>query len=156
MSDSATTGSPVPDLSPRRRRVGTLEVTWGDCDAAGVVFYPRYYAWFDACTHALLTQAGLDHHALRRLYELIGTPLVQSSARYLSSATFGDTLTTLSHISKLGRRSFTVTHRFFVGDRLIVEGEEVRVWARAAEPGSDKAFQAIEPPEGILARLEAP
>lgn len=138
-----------------RSRLGRISVTWGDCDAAGVVFYPRYYAWFDACTHALMTEAGLDHHTLRGQYGLIGTPLVKSSARYLSSATFGDELSTYSVISKLGRSSFTVTHRLSVGDRLVVEGEEVRVWARPAPAGGSRAFEAIEPPPELRERLLA-
>src|SRR5688572_28006602 len=69
-----------------------IEVTWGDCDAAGVVFYPRYYEWFDACTHSLLARVGLDHHTLRHVHDMIGAPLVQASASFRSPATFGDVL----------------------------------------------------------------
>lgn len=105
-----------------------IEVSWGDCDAAGVVFYPRYYAWFDACTHAMLTALGLDHHRLRAR-GLLGTPLVRASADFRSSATYGDVLVAESFVSKLGRTSFVVTHRLSLGERLVVEGEEVRVWA---------------------------
>ena len=36
-----------------------LLVEWGDCDPAGIVFYPRYLAWFDDCTTALFLAAGL-------------------------------------------------------------------------------------------------
>jgi acyl-CoA thioesterase FadM len=31
-----------------------LPVEWGDTDAAGIVFYPNYYRWFDRAAHALL------------------------------------------------------------------------------------------------------
>ena len=24
------------------------EVHWGDCDPAGIIFYPTYFRWFDA------------------------------------------------------------------------------------------------------------
>ena len=34
-------------------------IAWGDCDPAGIVFYPRYFAWFDAATAALFAAAGL-------------------------------------------------------------------------------------------------
>ena len=64
-----------------------LPVTWGDCDASGLVFYPRYYAWFDRCAHRLLDALGLDHHRLRREFGIIGAPLVQASARFRSPAT---------------------------------------------------------------------
>lgn len=26
----------------------TIRIEWGDCDPAGIVFYPRYFEWFDA------------------------------------------------------------------------------------------------------------
>ena len=28
-----------------------LRIEWGDCDPAGIVFYPRYFAMFDHSTH---------------------------------------------------------------------------------------------------------
>jgi tetratricopeptide (TPR) repeat protein len=31
----------------------TIRVEWGDCDPAGIVYYPRYCAYFDNCTSAL-------------------------------------------------------------------------------------------------------
>ena len=34
-----------------------LAIEWGDCDAAGIVFYPRYFAMFDASTAYLLEKA---------------------------------------------------------------------------------------------------
>ena len=35
----------------------TIRVQWGDCDPAGIVFYPRYFEWFDACTILLFEKA---------------------------------------------------------------------------------------------------
>lgn len=119
---------PAPGLSHRR----PIAVTWGDCDAAGVVFYPRYYAWFDASTHAMLDAAGLSHHRLKAEFGALGTPLVRAEADFRASATFGDTLTAACRVAAIGRRSFTVEHRLSLGDRVVVEGREVRVWA---EPG---------------------
>lgn len=129
-----------------------LEVTWGDCDAAGVVFYPRYYAWFDTCTHSLLTHLGLDHHHLREAFGLVGTPLVSSSASFRSSATFGDVLTAISRLVRLGGRSFTVQHQLRIGERVVVEGEEVRVWAMPGD-GPGPSMRAVEPPPAIRQML---
>ena len=36
----------------------TIRIEWGDCDPAGIVFYPRYFEWFDACAAALFEDAG--------------------------------------------------------------------------------------------------
>lgn len=137
----------TPGLSHRR----AIEVTWGDCDAAGVVFYPRYYAWFDACTHAMLAAVGLGHHALRDTYGVIGTPLVGSSAKYLSPATYDDVLAATSRVTRIGRSSFTVTHWFELEGRPVVEGEEVRVWAA---PDGARGMRAVEIPPAVRVVLE--
>lgn len=128
-----------------------IEVTWGDCDAAGVVFYPRFYAFFDACTHALLSQVGLDHHTLRTHYGLLGAPLLKAAAQFHSAATFGDVLRAQSRVSKLGSRSFTVLHTLWKGEQRVVEGEEVRVWAVPDGPGRMKS---VDPGDDLRAKLK--
>lgn len=129
-----------------------IEVTWGDCDAAGVVFYPRFYAYFDTCTHSLLSSAGLDHHTLRGTYGLLGTPLVKASAEFLSPATYGDILTATSTLSNLGGKSFKVSHHLSIGERIVALGEEIRVWAIEATDAPHR-MRAIKPDPRILAQL---
>jgi 4-hydroxybenzoyl-CoA thioesterase len=130
-----------------------IEVTWGDCDAAAVVFYPRYYEWFDACTHALLDAAGLDHRTLRQTHGLLGTPLIQASAKFMSPATYGDVLEAESFISKIVDRGFTVSHRFTIAGRVVVEGEEVRVWAKATGDMA-RPMKTVDPGPEIRAIIE--
>ena len=131
-----------------------LTVEWGHCDASGIVFYPRYYEWMDASTHLLLSRVGLDHHTLRRVHGLLGTPLVQTTARYASPATFGDMLKVCSRIARVGLSSFTVAHRFDAGDRLVASGEEVRVWARDdTSEGGPPRPKAIPIPDAVRALL---
>ena len=48
----------------------TIRIAWGDCDPAGIVFYPRYFAMFDHSTVLLLEHAlGFNKHELYRTYE---------------------------------------------------------------------------------------
>ena len=35
----------------------TVRIEWGDCDPAGIIFYPRYFEIFDASTAALFERA---------------------------------------------------------------------------------------------------
>ena len=42
----------------------TVRIEWGDCDPAGIVYYPRYLAFFDACTSALI-ERGWSSGSLR-------------------------------------------------------------------------------------------
>lgn len=139
-----------PTRGPGLRGERPIEVSWGDCDASGIVFYPRYYAWFDACTHALLSGAGLGHAVLRARYGLTGTPLVQASARFRSPATYGDTLVASSRVARVGRSSFTVAHRLALGGRVVVDGEETRVWAEDAAT-SPPSLRALPIPDDVRA-----
>ncbi len=43
-----------------RSIVGSLpcQVHWGDCDPAGIIFYPTYFRWIDAASWALFELAG--------------------------------------------------------------------------------------------------
>ena len=69
-----------------------LLVEWGHCDPAGIVFYPQYLAWFDDCTTALFTNAGMPTRALFHTYAILGVPLVDVRVRFLLPSTFGDEL----------------------------------------------------------------
>lgn len=124
----------IPDYDAKvdgLRHERAIEVSWGHCDAAAVVFYPQYFAWFDACTHALLESVGLAHHALRARYGVLGTPLVDARARFVGPATFGQTLRAESWVHELGTRSLRVHHRLSRDGATVCEGYEVRVWATA-------------------------
>lgn len=127
-----------------------IHVSWGDCDASGIVFYPRYYAWFDACTHALLEGLGLGHHALRRDHGALGLTLVHAAADFRSPATYGDVLGATSRVARVGTSSLTVAHLLALGERVVVEGSEIRVWAIA---GAGGGIEAAPFPAAVRERL---
>lgn len=41
-----------------------LEVGWGDVDAAGIVYYVKYFDWFSDGRVALLKQVNLPYYSL--------------------------------------------------------------------------------------------
>jgi 4-hydroxybenzoyl-CoA thioesterase len=106
----------------------TIRIEWGDCDPLGIVYFPRYFEFFDACTNALFERVGLPKQDMLKRYAIAGIPLVESRARFLASSSFGDTVTVESNITEWGKSSFSVGHRLFKGDLLAVEGFEKRVW----------------------------
>jgi 4-hydroxybenzoyl-CoA thioesterase len=111
-----------------------IHVEWGDCDPGGIVYYPRYFEFCDACTNALFERAGLPKPLLLQQYGIAGIPLVESRARFLLPSQFGDTLTVESSIAEWGRGSFSVRHRLLKDDALAAEIFEKRVWVvRTAE-----------------------
>ena len=44
----------------------TIHVEWGDCDPLGIVYFPRYFEFFDACTNALFERVGLPKQEMLR------------------------------------------------------------------------------------------
>lgn len=117
-----------PHPFPSRSHETVIPVTWGDCDAAGIVFYPRFFAWFDTGTHGLLNSAGLGVRVLRRDLGIV-TPLVASEAAFKRSASYDDLLTLRSQIVRWGRTSFAIRHVLTDADGAVVaEGKETRAW----------------------------
>ena len=63
----------------------------GDCDPAGIVFYPRYFAMFDHSTTLLIERTlGMSKHQLQEAHGFAGYPMVESRARFLLPTRFGD------------------------------------------------------------------
>jgi len=106
----------------------TITIEWGDCDPAGIVYFPRYFEYFDACTTALFGRAGLHKPEMLKKYGLAGIPLVDAHARFLVPSSFGDRVEVESRISEFGKSSFSVEHKLFKSGTLAVEGFEKRVW----------------------------
>jgi len=107
-----------------------LTIEWGDCDPAGIVFYPRYFAMFDAATAFLLEAAsGMSRVALIRRYGIVGWPMVDTRSIFHATASYDDKVTIQSQVVRLGRSSFDIVHQLRRHDVLCAEASETRVWA---------------------------
>lgn len=129
-------------------------IEWGDCDPAGIVFYPRYLDMFDARSSVLIERAlGMKKYAAQRHYDFAGHPLVASRSRFLIPTRFGDGVVIETTIADVRRSSFDVEHRLLKGGELAVHCTETRVWVGpfSAEPGK---FRAMPIPEAIVERFK--
>jgi 4-hydroxybenzoyl-CoA thioesterase len=133
----------------------TIHVEWGDCDPAGIVYYPRYFAYFDNCTAALFEAAGLPKHQMLKAYGIIGIPMVDTRARFLAPSRFGDDVVVESSVSEWRRSSFDVLHKLFKGNVLAVECSETRVWAVRSKTDPD-GIEGQPVPQDVMARFSAP
>src|SRR4051812_8773449 len=132
-----------------RRRI---LVEFADCDPAHIVFFANYFRWFDDCTTALFLAAGLPIRSLFPSYGVLGIPVVDASARFLAPSTQGDELIVESTVSELRNSSFVITHKFFHGKELLLEGKETRVWA-AAHPTKPNRMKALPLPKEVVEKL---
>ena len=125
-------------------------IEWGDCDPAGIVFYPRYFAWFDACTAGLFAAAGLPKPQMIAKYNLLGIPMVDTRARFLVPSKFGDEVSIISSITEFRRSSFDVRHQLMRGETLAVEGFETRVWT-VRDPDNPERIKSQPIPAEVIA-----
>ena len=130
----------------------TIKIEWGDCDPAGIVFYPRYFAFFDASTHELFGAAGYPKPELIRAYNIVGTPMVDTRARFLIPSAFGDEIVIETRISEFRRSSFDVEHKVYKGDKLAIEAWETRVWT-GRDPADPARLKSRPIPDEIVRRL---
>ena len=127
-----------------------LQIEWGDCDPFGIVFFPRYFEYFDACTNALFHRAlGIKKAEMLRRYKIAGIPLVQASCNFFVPSSFGDVVHIDSCVTNWGKSSFTVQHKLFRGETLAVEGIEKRVWTVRLPGAASKAKGRAIPKEVI-------
>src|SRR5664280_2573971 len=107
----ASTGVPGSGHVTALRNTRKVRIDWGDCDPAGIIFYPRYFEIFDASTSALFERAlGLTKLETLKTYNFTGFPLVRTQARFLQPTRFGDDVTVESKIT-FGHSSFEIEHR---------------------------------------------
>jgi 4-hydroxybenzoyl-CoA thioesterase len=131
----------------------TVRIEWGDCDPAGIVFYPRYFAMFDASTAALFAHAlGMRKAQMLETYGIVGIPMVDTRARFIAPASFGDEVVIESAVTEFKRSSFDVRHRLMRDGELLVEGFETRVWV-TRHPDDPKRIKAQPIPQEVIARF---
>ncbi len=128
----------------------TVRIEWGDCDPAGIIFYPRYFEIFDAST-AMLFEAALriTKHQMFKTLEFSGWPLARTQARFLKPTRFGDDVSVESGI-KFGRTSFDVEHKLSLKGELCAECTENRVWTLRDAQGQLKSHPL---PKAVLAKF---
>jgi 4-hydroxybenzoyl-CoA thioesterase len=130
-----------------------VEIEWGDCDAAGIVYYPRYFAYFDACTaHLIEAATGLKQVGWTKKYGIVGIPMVDTGAKFIVPSAYGDIITIETRATEIRRSSFKVEHKVFKGDVLAIEAHETRVWT-GRDPENPARLKGHAIPEEVVAAL---
>jgi 4-hydroxybenzoyl-CoA thioesterase len=111
-----------------------VQVSWGDCDPAGIVFYPRFYAWMDTVSHVLAREMGIPRESMIPPgSDMLGFPVVGTQAQYLSPARMDDLLEVRTWVARVGRSSLSLRHEILRleadgGETPIAHGREDRVF----------------------------
>lgn len=127
-------------------------IEWGDCDPAGIVYYPRYFVHFDNSTVALFAAAGLPKHEMVKAYDIVGIPMVDTRARFIIPSRWGETISIKSRIAEWRGSSFDVEHKVFKGAALAIEAWETRVWV-GRHPDDPEKIKGRPVPDEVKARF---
>ncbi len=117
-------------MTTSSRRINyQVDVQFGDCDPAGIVFFPNFLRWMDAASLNFFVSCGLKPwNELVKSRGIVGTPLLEIHTRFITSATFGQTLQIETSIVEWREKTFVQKHVVTRGSDLICEGSETRIF----------------------------
>lgn len=128
-----------------------VPVTFGDCDPAGIVFFPNYCKWMDASSLNYFMHNGMPPwRELTRTRGIIGTPLLEINTKFMKPSSYGDRLQVYSTITEWREKTFVFKHVVKRGEDVLCEGTEVRCFT-IKHPDDPDRIKAIPVPEDIKA-----
>ncbi|OYU42898.1 MAG: 4-hydroxybenzoyl-CoA thioesterase [Burkholderiales bacterium PBB4] len=128
-----------------------VEVCFGDCDPAGIVFFPNFSKWMDTASLAFFMACGVPPwRELVKTRGIIGTPLLEIHTKFLKPATYGETIEVHTSVEEWSAKTFRHRHLVKRGNDLLCDGTEVRAFCQR-DPANPDRIKAIPIPEDIKA-----
>lgn len=134
--------------------VHRVEVRFGDCDPAGIVYFPRFFHLFHEAMETWFSAGlGLSYAGLI-LERKLGFPAVHSEADFKAPCALGDSITVELRVARLGRSS--------IGLEYVVRGDtgDLRLTGASTcvvmdlDPASPGFRRAVAIPDELRARIE--
>lgn len=134
------------------KHTSSFRIEFGDCDPAQIVFYPNYFKWMDIAALRFFNACGIaSWRETNTELGIIGAPLVGASAKFVSSATYPEQIEIDTSLAEIRGKSFVLRHIIRRGETVLVEGEEIRIFA-IEDPANPKRIKAVAIPDNILAQ----
>jgi 4-hydroxybenzoyl-CoA thioesterase len=126
-----------------------VNVMFGDCDPAGIVFFPNFSKWMDASSLNFFVKCGVQPwRELVKTTGIIGTPLLEIHTKFMRPATYGETLQIHTSVEEWRDKVFMHKHVVKRGDEVLCEGSETRAFCMRSSDNPDR-IKAIAVPEFI-------
>lgn len=130
-----------------------VHVHFGDCDPAGIVFFPNFSRWMDASSLHFFMQNGIPPwRELVKTHGIVGTPLLELNTRFMKPATYGEHIEVHTTIEEWRAKTFVHRHIIKRGDDVLCEGTEIRAFV-VHDPALGR-MKAIPVPDDIRAKCE--
>ncbi len=132
-----------------REQIHRINVEFGDCDPAGIVFFPNFFRWYDASSRHFFHDCGVPAwRDTEKSHGIIGTPVVDISSRFIRPATYGDVVDVHTSVIEWNAKSFVMLHQLKRNGELLAEGRDTRVFA-IRHPDDPNRIKAIPIPDDI-------
>ena len=126
-----------------------VEVLFGDCDPAGIVFFPNFNKWMDASSLNFFMRCGVPPwRELVKTRGIIGTPLLEIHTRFMKTATYGERLQVHTSVQEWREKVFVHKHVIQRDQTVLCEGTEIRAFC-VRHPDDPGRIKAIAVPEDI-------
>jgi len=102
-----------------------IDISFGDCDPAGIVFYPNAFRWMDATFHNHLRAFG-GHSDICKSLGAMGLGLVDAAAQFRRPMHDGDRLELRLDMTGWTPRSVALSYQGTVDGKVTFTGHEVR------------------------------
>jgi 4-hydroxybenzoyl-CoA thioesterase len=134
-----------------KTHIHRVDVHFGDCDPAGIVFFPNFSRWMDEASLGFFIACGVPPwRELVKTRGIIGTPLLEIHTRFYKTATYGQTIEVHTSVQDWAAKTFRQRHVIMRGDTVLCEGTEVRAFCQRDTSDPDR-IRAIAVPEDIKA-----
>ncbi|MDE2369762.1 MAG: acyl-CoA thioesterase [Burkholderiales bacterium] len=128
-----------------------VEVQFGDCDPAGIVFFPNFSRWMDESSGSFFRACGVPPwRVLEKERGIVGTPLLEIHTKFLRPATYGEIIEVHTSVEEWAAKTFRHRHVVRRGETVLCEGTEVRAFVMR-DPADRERIRAIPIPEDIQA-----
>ena len=131
-----------------------LIIRFGHCDAAGIIFYPRYFGLVNETVEDWFASLG---HSFKSLHvdQRKGVPTVRFECEFVGPVRIGDMLHQQLGVDSIGNSSLNLKHIASIGDRTVARFDQTIVFTdlatMRAEPWPADLRKAITD----FAKLEA-
>jgi len=128
-------------------KIHTIKVEFGDCDPAGIVFFPNFLRWYDAAASHFFQDCGIpDWRDAEKTHGILGIPVVDLQTRFVKPATYGDTVEIHTSVIEWNAKTFVMKHELKRNGELLHEGRIIRVFA-TRHPDDPSRSKAVPVPE---------
>ena len=131
----------------------TIRIEFGDCDPAGIVYFPRYLVWFDNNTVGLFELAGVPLRERLMSLEIIGIPMVDVRAKFFLPLLSATRSPSKQPFVNFAGAASTFIIAYSIGARWRPKGSETRVWA-GRHPELPERLKSRPIPKDLIARFQ--